>query len=30
MSFSFLAYLNDPWLFDLPQFGVLPPRILGR
>ncbi len=29
MGFGFLAYFVDPWLFDLPQFGVLPSRIYG-
>jgi TRAP-type mannitol/chloroaromatic compound transport system permease large subunit len=29
MGFGFLAYAIDPWLFDLPQFGVLPSRIFG-
>ncbi|MFT6425834.1 MAG: TRAP-type mannitol/chloroaromatic compound transport system permease large subunit [Celeribacter sp.] len=29
MGFGLLAYAIDPWLFDLPQFGVLPSRIFG-
>lgn len=29
MGFGFLAFAIDPWLFDLPQFGVLPSRIFG-
>jgi TRAP-type mannitol/chloroaromatic compound transport system permease large subunit len=29
LGFGFIAYFIDPWLFDLPQFGVLPSRIFG-
>lgn len=29
MGFGFLAYLIDPWLFELAQFGTLPSRIFG-
>lgn len=29
MSFGFVAYFIDPWIFDLPQFGTLPSRIFG-
>ncbi|MCI5078481.1 TRAP transporter large permease subunit [Oricola sp.] len=29
LGFGFIAYMVDPWLFDLAQFGALPSRIFG-